>query len=117
MMDLLTPEDKEKLVAEYPLLDFSFEDDYPAEVRLLLETQLQKVRDNRPTEEEIREEERGKRQRSDFIWAQQIEGAVKAERAYVLGVIVQAAQYTAGTMTIPADVWDNLRESLREELR
>ncbi len=41
---LLTPEDLDKLAKDNPLLDFSFEDDYREECRIMRETQLAKVK-------------------------------------------------------------------------
>ena len=61
---------------------------------VVAKAQLQKVMDKQPQrEEQVR----------------------IAERAYVLGVIGQAAQQKASSdVVIPADVWDKLWESLRE---
>ena len=50
---LLTPEEKTKLSEDYPLLDFSFEDDYTEEVALLLQAQVQKVLDKLATDPEL----------------------------------------------------------------
>ncbi len=44
VLEPLSEEEKEKLITEYPLLDFSFEDDYREEVEILLNAQLQKDR-------------------------------------------------------------------------
>ena len=43
MSILLTEEDLDKLAVEYPLLDFSFEDDYREEVEIMRKAQLKKV--------------------------------------------------------------------------
>lgn len=60
---LLTPEDLDKLAKEYPLLDFSFEDDYREEVKIIREAQLAKVKQNydqRVEEAKVRGLEAGK---------------------------------------------------------
>lgn len=43
MIKRLSDEAKSKLANDYPLLDFSFEDDYKEEVALLLQAQLEDV--------------------------------------------------------------------------